>query len=256
MPTLLEPILPFVPSFMLVLFRLAGLFIFAPLFGSNLVPIRVRTFLAIALSFCVFPMVPTQAPPLTLFTLPVVIASEMFIGMLIGYGASLPLIAVQVSGMMMGHQIGLGLARVFSPDTQQETEVLSEVFFLVALIVFLLLNGHHAVLGALVRSFHSVPLGGFRPDGQVLQVVTGMLGSMFDLAICLAAPLLCLIFLETVTMGFIARTVPQLNILTLGFPLRVILGLFLLVAVVGVMYTAVADAINEALATLLRMFAP
>lgn len=254
MPDMMAPILPHVPAFLLVLFRLAGLFIFAPMFGSSVIPMRIRLFLALALSLCIYPIAPVQAPPLSLISLPFVCGSEMLIGLIIGFGASLPLVAVQMGGLMMGHQIGLGLARVINPDTEEQTEILSQLMFMAALVIFMLLDGHHILIHALVRSFHNIPLGGYRPDGSILQILTGMLGTMFDLAMRLAAPLLCLIFLETIAMGFVARTVPQLNILSLGFPLRILVGLLLIISISAVMYEAVAKYIIETLNIIMRFF--
>jgi len=255
MPGALEPILPHVPVFLLVFFRLTGIFIFGPVFGSSVLPVRVKVMLALVLAFCVYPIIPPQVPiELGWGAMAAAIATELLVGLIIGYGASLPLIAMQVGGLMMGHQLGLGLAQVFNPEFNEQTEVLSQFLFLMALAAFLLLNGHHAMLMALVNSFDSVPLGGYVPDGGLVFTITGMLTAMFELGLRVAAPLLCLVFLETIAMGFVARTVPQLNILSLGFPLRIILGLFLLVGLAAVMFESVAHMITQTIQTLLRMF--
>ena len=255
MPSSLESILPHVPAFVLVLFRLSGIFLFAPLFGSNLIPMRVKVLLALVLSFCVYPLIPPQIPlELSLMTIAGAITSELLIGLLIGYGASLPLIALQLAGMLMGQQLGLGLARIFNPDLDDETEVLGQFFYLVALTIFLLLDGHHILLATLIRSFDHVPLGGYMADLAVLQVLTGLLTSMLELGIRVAAPLLTLVFLETVAMGFVARTVPQLNILSLGFPLRIILGFFMCIGLVAVMHDEFAASLRHALTAMMRVF--
>jgi len=256
MPGALEPILPHVPVFLLVFFRLTGIFIFGPVFGSSVLPMRVKVLLALVLAFCVYPIIPPQVPiALGWGTMVTAVATELLIGLVIGYGASLPLIAMQVGGLMMGHQLGLGLAQVFNPEFNEQTEVLSQFLFLMALAAFLLLNGHHAMLMALVNSFADVPLGGYLPDGGLVFTITGMLSAMFELGLRVAAPLLCLVFMETIAMGFVARTVPQLNILSLGFPLRIILGLFLLVGLVAVMFDSVAEMITRTIQTMLHMFA-
>lgn len=255
MPDALAPILPHMPAFLLVMFRLSGLFLFAPIFGSSTVPIRVRVFFAVLLTFCIYPLVPPQVPvQLTVFTITLAVAMEIFIGMVIGYGASLPMVGMQIGGLMIGHQLGLGLARVFNPDANEETEILSQLMYYMALVVFLMLNGHHVVLAAVAGSFDAIPLGGYRPDGQMLDVVTGLLTSMFELGIRVSAPLLCLIFLETIALGFIARTVPQINILSLGFPLRIIVGFLLMVALIGPMYGEVRRTLLHTLEAVYRMF--
>jgi len=254
-PTL-EPILLHVTTFLMVLFRLAGLFIFAPMFGSRLVPPQVKALLALVLAFCVYPMVPAQAPlPLSLSTLAVSVGGEMLIGLAIGYGASLPLIAMQMAGLLMGQQLGLGLAQVFNPDTESETSVLGQGLFMMALIIFLAIGGDHAMIGAVVDSFAHVPLGGHAPDGGgIVSVIVGLLAAMTELAVRVAAPLLCLVFLETVAMGFIAKTVPQLNILSMGFPLRIILGLWLIAAVMIVTADPLSAAMGEAVGSMAGLF--
>ncbi len=255
MPGSIEPLLPHLPAFLMVFFRLGGIFFMAPLFASAVVPIKVRVLLALVLTFCVYPVIPAQTPiALSMATIALAVGTELIIGLAIGFGASLPLIAMQVAGVLMGHQLGLGLARVISPDFDEQTEVLSQLLYMVALIIFLLLDGHHALLSTLVQSFDHIPLGGFMPDGGILAMAVGLLTSMFELAIRVSAPLLCIIFLETVALGFIARTVPQLNILSLGFPLRIVLGFLLLTAAVFFQFDALGEEIEHALGSLMRFF--
>lgn len=253
----LTQLLPHVPAFAMVLCRLTGIFIFAPVFGSSVLPLRVKALMALVLAACLYPIIPPQLPlALDLGTIGFAIGSEILIGLVIGYGASMPLIAMQLGGQMMGHQLGLGLAQVLNPEFDEQTEVLSQFLFISALAIFLLLNGHHAMLGALVSSYHSVPLGGYVPDGNLIVLITGMLSATFELAIRVAAPLLCIVFLETVAMGFIARTVPQMNILSLGFPMRILIGMALLVALTSAMFSSFGDTMNDIMGALLRAFGP
>ncbi len=257
MPVSLEPILPHVPAFMLVLFRLSGIFFFAPALASSVIPVRVKVLLALVLTFCIYPIIPPQLPlELSLMTLSAAIGSELLIGLIIGYGASLPLVALQMGGLLMGQQLGLGLARVYNPEFNEETEIIGQFLFLTALTIFLLLDGHHAMLAALIGSFQTVPLGGYVPDGNILLLITGLLTSMLELAIRVAAPLLTLVFLESVAMGFIARTVPQINILSLGFPLRIMAGLLLTIAIVAGMSDAFQVSLRQTMNALLHVFSP
>ncbi len=255
MSTGLEQLLPHIPAFLLVLFRLTGIFIFGPVFGSSVIPMRAKVLLALVLAFCIYPVIPPQVPvQLSLMTLAVAVGTELLIGLVIGYGASLPLVAMQIGGLMMGHQLGLGLAQVFNPEFNEQTEIMSQLLFFLALVAFLLLGGHHAMLVALVHSFESVPLGGYRMDGSVLDLVVGLLTATFELGIRVAAPLLCLVFLETIAMGFVARTVPQLNILSLGFPLRILLGFLLVAGIVATMFDAVSEAIFQMMRNVIALF--
>ena len=256
-PNVLDPYLPYMPSFMLVLFRMSGIFIFSPVFGSRLVPTQVRVLLAFALALCVFPVLPSQRPiALDLLTLPILVGTELMIGYIIGYGANLPLLAIQYGGMMMGQQMGLGLARVLNPEFEGQTGVLGQLLFMMAMSTFLMLNGHHLMLATLIRSFHAVPLGGFTPTAGVVDLLLGLLSSMIDVGMRVSAPVLCLVFMETVALGFVSRTVPQLNILSLGFPIRIMVGLLFMMPVVTLTQDVYIDAVNDSMSSLWDAFAP
>jgi flagellar biosynthesis protein FliR len=146
------------------------------------------------------------------------------------------------------------MARVVNPDFGSGSSVVGEMLFFLALAAFVIMDGHLLLVDTLVHSFHTVPLGGYVPDGELLFVITGMLSTMVNLAVKVAAPLLCMIFLETIAMGFIARTVPQLNILSLGFPLRILVGLGVVVLTLMAHYRAIEHALRESLSLLYSMF--
>lgn len=255
MPVALEHILPHIPLFLMVMFRLLGIFVFGPIFSMAAIPLQLRILLGLTLTFCLYPMIPVQTPmELSLATLSLAIGSEMLIGIIIGYGASMPLLGLQIGGLMIGHQLGLGLSRVYDPEMGEETEILGQLMFFIAMVVFVILDGHHVMIHILVRSFQTIPLGGYVPDGQWLQLLCGLLNTMFALAVRLAAPVLCLIFLETIAMGFIARTVPGINIMSIGFPLRIIIGLFAMIAVIAAQFNVVIEVIQNTLGNMMKLF--
>ena len=246
MPINFDPLLPHLPAWLLVLFRLSGILVMAPMLGARAIPAQIRVLWAVGLSFCVYPMLLSVGRPaaeliapildrgLSLWMMVPAVATELLIGLIIGYGASLPMMGMQVSGRIVDQQLGMALGGVFNPEIDEQSGVLGHFYFLLALAIFIILGGHRAMLHALVGSFDTIPLGGFRPDLSLLDLLVGLLGSMFEIAIRVAAPLLCLIFLETLAMGFIIRTVPQINILSIGFPLRIIIGVALLVGSIGI----------------------
>ena len=265
LPISIEPLLPHLPAWLLVLFRLTGLFIVAPVFASASIPVRVKALLAFVLSLCVYPMLLEPGAlriesaaeihriithGLSFWSMSLVILSEMMVGFVIGFGAMLPIFGVQIGARVIDQQMGLGLAEVFNPELNANSGVLDQIYFVLAIMLFLLMGGHRVLMEVLVGTFATIPLGGFHApvDGNLLDRVVGLCASMFDLAIRVAGPLLCLVFLETVAMGFVARTVPQMNILSIGFPLRIIAGGALLVASLRVE----ADVYMEFMARALR----
>ncbi len=255
MPDTIQPIFDHAPLFLLVMFRLLGIFVFGPLFSLAAMPYQLRALLSLALAFCIYPMIPVQPPmELSLITISLAVGSEMMIGLIIGFGAYIPLVGLQIAGLMVGHQIGLGLAQVFSPDTGEQTEILGQLMFLIAVLIFVILNGHHILIAILIRSFQTIPLGGYMPDGAWLQLLCGILDAMFSLGIRLCVPVLCIIFLETIAIGFIAKTIPAINIISIGFPLRIMLGIFTMIIIVAVQFEVASDVINNMLGNLMKFF--
>ena len=240
-----QPWLGHIPAWLLVMFRLTGIFFVAPVFSSRLMPPQVKVFMVVTLSFCVYPMLLTRSVGspavmhtmehgLTLWMLIPQIATELLIGAVLGYGASLPLMAMQVGGHVIDQQMGMGIAGVFNPELGAQTGVVGEFYYLLAVTLFVLMGGMQVMLITLAGTFEHIPLGGFYVDSQLITLLLGMLNAMMSLALRIAAPLLCLIFLETVAMGFLMRTVPQINVLSIGFPVRILIGVGVLVGTVAI----------------------
>ncbi|MHC4908345.1 MAG: flagellar biosynthetic protein FliR [Planctomycetota bacterium] len=226
-----DSIFPHVTGFALVAFRLAGIMVYGPVFGSSVIPTRIKLLLAWTLALALYPAISSTsgvvhpAMELTLWSLAPIMAFEVLLGICIGFIANVPMLAVQAGGLVMGQQMGLGFARFFNPAVDASADIVGQLLFFLTLAGFLAIGGLEAVITAVLNSFEHVPLAGLSVGESLLALLTGLLTSSFELALRVAAPLLALIFLQSVAMGFIAKTVPQLNILSLGFPLRILAGL-------------------------------
>ncbi|UCD74456.1 MAG: flagellar biosynthetic protein FliR [Phycisphaerales bacterium] len=240
---------------LLVVFRIGGLMVYGPVFGSSVVPARLKVFLAFILGLAVYPLLSRQylgdqALALDLWSLGPLVATELLVGMVVGFVASLPMVAVQTGGLMMGQQMGLGFARFYNPAIDDQADIIGQMLFFLALALFLSIGGHEAMVLAVLNSFQHIPLGHFAAEADLVALLTGMLLAAFEIALRVAAPLLALIFLESLAMGFIAKTVPQLNILSLGFPLRIIAGFALVSFGVVIISEVMMEGIDQALAAL------
>lgn len=228
-----EHVLPFT----LVLFRLAGLFIFAPLLGSATIPLQAKTGLAAGFAVALYPVtgpMTQQIPELTLFSVLPVVAFETLIGLVIGLLGALPLITMQMGGHIMGYQMGLSLAQTFNPELETNSDVVGQVFFLAGLALFIVLGGVDGMYIALVSSFDHVPPGGIffgqaAPGAQPLELFVNLLEAGMELAIRIAAPILIITLLLQLVMGVIMKTMPQINVMTIGFSLKIVIGLLLMV---------------------------
>lgn len=264
MPIDLTPILPYVPVWLMILFRLTGIFVLAPVLGSSTIPRTIKVFLAIGLSFAIWPMLWMDAKAsgnlaaavsnLDLWSLGLLVALELLIGYVIGYAASLPLTGMQLGGHIIDQQMGLAAAQLFNPEFDDSTGVVGQLLFMFALALFVAAGGLNVMLHTLAQTFRHVPLGGFASFDQIVTMVVGMIAIMFELGLRIAAPLLCLMFLISVGMGFLMRTVPQFNILSVGFSIRILSSLIILMMLIGAMAGAYGNMLGDLHGELMRFF--
>lgn len=249
MPTA-YPLMSHVVPFVLVIFRLAGLLVFTPLLANRTLPRRFRVMLAVMLGAAVYPVLPTALqvePNIDLVGLIPMALSEMLIGVVIGFLAGLPILALDMSGFLMGHQMGMSLARVYSPDTGTDSDVFGQVLMYLGLATFVALGGLEVAFMTLVGTFKSVPIGAFAPGRVPLDAIVGVVTSGVELAMRVAAPVLSIVFMLLIAMGFVMKTMPQINVMSVGFTVKILFGLAMLVASLTAMQQASADEIERVL---------
>jgi flagellar biosynthetic protein FliR len=219
--------------FLLVFFRVGGIVGAMPVLGARAVPVRVRLAMALVLTVALLPAIPLAAWPLEpkgIWVLTGLISNELVLGLLLGFAAQMPILAMQAAGDMIGLQMGFGVAAIFDPDSGGQENLMASLLRSGALLLFLLFNGHHAVLEALADSFRTLPPGALRLSPDLLDAGIQLSGHLLDLGLRLGAPALAALLLVEVGLGLVARTVPQMNIFIVGFPLKIGLG-FLMLAV-------------------------
>jgi len=214
------------PGFVLVLFRVIGLTLVAPVLGSNLIPARLKVVLFMSLAAVVFPAVSSSIPTdVSLGTALVGVVGEMLVGLVIGLGAAIIVLAAEVAGTLVGQQAGIALASVFDPSQDLDTTVVGQIYMIVTTLVFLLIGGHRALVAALLDTFLVIPVLQFRTGEPILTLAADLLSSSYVLAVKLSGPVLIALLLTELMLAFVARTIPQLNILTVGFAARSIVAM-------------------------------
>jgi flagellar biosynthesis protein FliR len=242
----IEPLFEHVAPFALVASRVAGLMVLTPLLSNRFLPRRFRALIAIMFAAAIYPGLAGQwhmAPDSDLVTLLPLLASELLIGVSIGFIAGLPILGLDAAGYMMGHQMGLGLARVYNPEVGEDTDIMGQLLMYIGLAIFVSMGGLESMFLALMSTFDRIPLGAFAADRLPLDLLLGVLASAFELAIRIAAPVLCIVTLLMIAMGFVMKTMPQINILSVGFALKIIFGLAILIASLVAIQHAATDEI-------------
>jgi len=241
--------------FLLVAFRLAGLAVFTPVLAITGMPRPFRILLALMLAAAVYPGLPTHLqlqPDLTLVELLPLVAGELAIGAVIGFIAAIPIASLDLAGLVMGNQVGLGLARVYNPDTDTDSEAIGQLMTYLGVSAFVAMGGLDALYLSVVRSFDRVPMGGLAPSQVPLDLITGTIASGFELALRVAMPVIGVILLVLAAMGALMKTMPQFNVLTVGFAIKILIALFVIAAAASAIHNAAADEIEHTLTTIAR----
>lgn len=218
--------------FVLVLTRVSGLIVLAPVWGSSVIPARVRALLAIGMALIISPLcwnTPLDDPGNMLHLL-LLVGGEFAVGLSLGLAVHIYFAGLEVAGQLMGQMSGMSLADVVSPTYATSVPVFSQFLNILMLTVFVSLGGHQYLLEALLQTFQQMPPGQTQFAASLVDVLTSILTFSFVMGLQIAAPVMVALLLSIVIMGLISRTLPQLNVLAVGFSLNatVLLGALLL----------------------------
>lgn len=217
-----------------------------PIRGST-VPTQVRAYLAIAVAATITPLAIGNATPLpeALLSIIICLAKEMMLGMFLG-----GTILLLVTGLQMGAQIvtslaSMEIAEVADPSTNQSTSVVSQVYTMLALAIFLLIGGHRALLACCVDTFQIYPAGGVMAEEHWLLHTNDLLPHAATVGIRAAAPAAIALILANLTTALLGRTLPQLNIMAIGFNINIMVMLWVLMASIGVVGLLYQDELTD-----------
>jgi flagellar biosynthetic protein FliR len=215
--------------FLLCLFRITGLVMLAPLFGDNSVPVMIRVGFSILLSMIAVLVLPPDAAPITGSDaeLLLLVARELFIGLIIGFGFRILVYGIQSAGWLIGYQIGFSIANIIDPTTGSEQSIVAQFWFMIGALIFLCLNGHHLIIQAIIQSYELLPLGRQIALDSWHQI-TQLSATVFVLALKLSAPIVVSLFLIDVALATISRLIPTMNVFVIGFVVKAGAGMIVM----------------------------
>ncbi|HEX6733256.1 MAG TPA: flagellar biosynthetic protein FliR [Azonexus sp.] len=209
--------------------RILGFIAAAPLWSTAVIPQRTRLILGLAITLAIAPVLPPMpaVPPATLAGLWIML-QQMLIGIAMGFAARIVFAAFDMAGEFMGFQMGLGFATFYDPLRGAQTPVVAEFIGLIALLLFLSMNGHLLYFATLAQSFVAMPIGA-TPLAAASWLNLVQLGStIFSAGLLLALPVVVALMITNLALAVLTRAAPQLNIFALGFPLTLIGGFVVL----------------------------
>ncbi len=232
--------------FFLIMIRMNSMMIVAPFYSSGVIPFRIRTVISFLITIVIFPVVAKlgYAVPADTGAYLLLILKEVFIGLFIGFLVSLIFTAFQLAGEYYSVLVGFGISEVFDPLAQVSIPLLGQLKNLIGLLVFLMIGGHHFLIKAIYRSYELAPIVSFSKSASVglLKYIIYPMSGMFVIAFKIALPVLATILLIEISMGILAKAAPQMNILMLGFPIKIAVafGILILISplIIRIMYVS------------------
>ncbi|NLJ12309.1 flagellar biosynthetic protein FliR [Denitrificimonas caeni] len=216
-----------ISSFLLPLFRIAAVLMVMPIIGTQLVPQRVRLYLALAITLVLMPVLPPMphVDALSLQSI-LLIAEQIIIGAMLGFSLQLFFHIFVFAGQLVSMQMGLGFASMMDPATGVSVPVLGQFLLMLVTLLFLAMNGHLVVFEVLAESFVTLPVGQTLEVGHYA-ILVGRLSWVIGAALLLVLPAISALLVINIAFGVMTRAAPQLNIFTIGFPLTLVMGLII-----------------------------
>lgn len=256
----MENILQSLPVFLLIFCRITAFFVVVPVFSSQNVPTTFKIGLSFYIALVVFSTTGTGVVVQEDLGYVLLIFKEVLVGLLLGFIGYLMFMTIQTAGSFIDIQIGFGIANVIDPLTGAASPILGNFKYIIALLIFLGMNGHHYLLDAIVNSYNWVPLNheiaARMSDGSLSQFLVRSFAQSFILAFQMSAPLVTALFLTDVGLAFLARTAPQYNVFVIGVPLKIIVGLVLLLVLMPTLtalFSSLFDIMFESMRNLLNV---
>jgi flagellar biosynthetic protein FliR len=217
-------------GFILIFARISGLMIVSPILGDQNIPPQIKVAFTFILSLIFFPVLAAPRLPANPDVLEIMLlmATEVGVGLLIGFAARLLFTGVAMAGEVVGYQMGLGIANVFDPSSDTQISLIGQIQTIFALLIFVVLDGHHLLIRALMMSYQRIPPGGLALSRPLYEHFVRLGGNIFVVGLQIGAPLIVAMMAANFSIGLVARSVPQVNVIVVGFPFTIALGLLLL----------------------------
>jgi flagellar biosynthetic protein FliR len=224
------PLMRIVTSLLTIGVRLSGLMLFAPFFGSVVIPARIKAILVFAMTLLLYPTVGKQIDPRVASNWPMLIITEFLVGAGMGIATNIVFEGIQLSGQVLGIQMGYSLINILDPQTQVDTTVMATFYQSIVMLLFLQMDVHFWLLRAVGNSFRYVPPGAAHVSGLFTASVLKTVGEIFGLGVQIAAPVLAATLAADVILGLLGKASPQMPLMLLGPAVKSLLGIAVLIA--------------------------
>ena len=218
----------------LIFLRILSALIAAPVFGHKAIPAVSKVFISFVIAYIVFNSV--NSPEITLdfnvWWIATTALKEIITGLIIGYTLNFIFYGINFAGSLIGFDIGLAMATIFNPVDESSGNVIGQLVYFLALLMFFIINGHHYVIQGLAYSFHVIPLSEATIKESVVELLIKYSATVFIIAVKISAPILVSYFLIHIAEGILARIIPQMQVFFVTYPIKIGVGFLMMTMLV------------------------
>ena len=241
-------------SFLLLFFRFAALFIATPIFSHNAIPVNIKASMAFFFTVVFYASMPPLNIPITIPTVIIAILSEFLLGMVVGIALQLAYNVITFAGGQISFMMGFSMASAIDPQSGVSMPIISQFLSLLGLMMLFALDLHHWMLLLIDQSLKSVPLGGFVVTNDFFYYLVHATSNMFLVGFIIAFPIIALSWLADVIFGMLMKTMPQFNLLVIGFPIKIMVAFAVIIATLTAMMLILKGQVQEAFNALEMFF--
>jgi len=244
----------YVVGFILLFFRFGALFMATPIFSHRSIPNTVKFAMAFFFSIVFYSSMPPLSIPINVPSIIVAILGELLFGLVIGVILQLAFNVITFAGGMISFMMGFSMASAIDPQSGVSMPIISQFLSLMALMVLFVIDMHHWILVFINESLGSIPLGGFMMSENVFNYIVGATANMFVVGFMIAFPIIALSWLADVIFGMLMKTMPQFNLLVIGFPIKIMVAFVVLIATFSATMLILKSQMQEAFNYLEMLF--
>jgi len=233
----------YILGFIMVLLRISSFFMILPIFFPNGAPVMLKVGFCVVFTFLIVPGVNYANVNLITsnMTLIVFAITEVITGLMLGYITKFCFFAAQMAGQLMDFQIGFSMMSMFDPISNDEVTLLGTLLYRISLVMFFVVDGHHMLIRAIIDSFNSVEIGKFILSQQTSIMMLKIFIEFFTLGLKIAIPIILIVIITDLCIGLVSRTVPQLNVMILGMPIKILIGISCFALVLPAVLTLIVN---------------
>jgi len=241
-------------GFILLFFRFAALFIATPIYDHKNIPMNIKAAMAFFFTVVFYASMPTLSIHLDIPTIVVAILGEFLLGLSVGIVLQLAYHVITFAGGQISFMMGFSMASAIDPQSGISMPIISQFLSLVALMVLFALNLHHWILLFIDASLKTVPLGGFLLSKSLFEYIIHATSNMFLVGFMIAFPIIALSWMADVIFGMLMKTMPQFNLLVIGFPIKITVAFVILIATLSATMLILKTQVHTAFNALEMLF--